>query len=395
MGKNTHSIQPMTSNFKEFQIFQYLCEVKQILSILLFLFSFVVEIHGQDRIVHSIYLIGDTGNDSIPSDALQLLAFETFNDISSSVIFLGDNCYPQGLNPNQSKKKNAIAQRILSSQYELFFSYQGNVSIIPGNHDWSNGKHSGKKAIQKQADFANAWFKENSIVKNKDTGVFSTPPGLPGPSYISLSEQIDLIGLDSQWWLQLNVFNSVKKMPNMNRKQTRKAALLKLDSMLDESSRKGHISIVAAHHPLYSNGKHVHVNEPMRSLVNYTPLQLFGLLGLNRYFSQDLPQPRYRRYRKSIEEILRKYPQAIYVSGHEHAMEYFDINNIRCIVSGSGSKQTELNRYRYQARFMDDNQRGFFRICVYESGKVKLHAFGVKDRGEYWNSEIFTIPASN
>lgn len=79
--------------------------MKLILPILLYLFSFVVELHGQDRIVHSIYLIGDTGNDTIPSDALQLLAFETFNDTVSSVVFLGDNCYPQGLNPHQSAKK--------------------------------------------------------------------------------------------------------------------------------------------------------------------------------------------------------------------------------------------------------------------------------------------------
>ena len=204
-----------------------------------------------------------------------------------------------------------------------------------------------------------------------------------------------MIAIDSQWWLQSGFFNPVGKFPGMSRKQTKKAALSQLDSVLAESSRKGYISIVAAHHPLFSNGKHVHVNEPMRSLVNYTPLQLFGLLGLNRYFSQDLPQPRYKRYRKSMAEILRKYPRVIYVSGHEHAMEYFDVNNIRCIVSGSGSKQTELNRYRYQARFMDDNQRGFFRISIHESGKVVLHAIGVKDRGEYWKTDIFTIPASN
>ena len=105
MGKNTHSLQPLTSNIKEFQIFQYLCEVKQILPLLLFFFLFLIEMQGQDRILHSLYLIGDTGNDTIPADALQLLAFETYNDTASSVVFLGDNCYPQGLNPNQSAKK--------------------------------------------------------------------------------------------------------------------------------------------------------------------------------------------------------------------------------------------------------------------------------------------------
>lgn len=394
-GKNTQTIQPLAGILKEIQIFQYLCAVKRILSLLIFYLASVFVIKGQDRVLHSVYLIGDAGNDTLPSDALQLLAFDTFNDTASSVIFLGDNCYPQGLNPNQSPRKMAVAKRKLTAQYELLVAYRGNVSIIPGNHDWSNGKRSGKKAIIEQADLANSWFKVNSIAKNRQSDVFATKPGFPGPNQILLSEKLDLIALDSQWWLQSGLFNPVGKLPGMNREQTRKAALNQLDSVLAESSRKGHVSIVAAHHPLFSNGKHVHVNEPIRSLVNYTPFQLFGLLGLNRYFSQDLPQPRYKRYRKSMVEILKKYPHVIYVSGHEHAMEYFDIDNVRCVVSGSGSKQSELNRYRYQARFMEDNQHGYFRMSIHESGKVVLHAVGVKDRGEYWETDIFTIPTSN
>ncbi|MFM2285653.1 MAG: hypothetical protein RLZZ543_1150 [Bacteroidota bacterium] len=347
-----------------------------------------------DPILHSVYLIGDTGNDTIPSAALQLLAFEAFDDTNSTVVLLGDNIYPQGLNPQLSKTKTSIAQRKLIAQFELFDGYRGNFCVIPGNHDWSSGKASGKKAIEAQAMLTDEWFKAHSIVKNRETGVFATPPGLPGPKMLAVSNALNLVFLDSQWWLQHHFFEPVGKYPGLSRKATRAKALLRLDSMLSASATKGQFCMVMAHHPLYSNGKHVHVNEPMRSLINYTPLQIFGLLGLNRYFSQDLPQPRYRRYRRSVESILSKYPNTVYVAGHEHAMEYFEMDSLHVIISGSGSKRTELDRYRYPARFMDDLQNGFFRVTVHQSGKVLLHAFGIKDRGEYWKTELFSLPAS-
>ena len=362
----------------------------KLLSLSFLLFT-VFRLWGQDPIIHSIYLIGDTGSDTIPSDALQLLAFEIFDDSSSSVVFLGDNCYPQGLNPHMSQKQLSIAQRKLVAQFELFSGYLGNVAIIPGNHDWSSGKTSGKRAVEAQAELTNAWFRMHSKVRNREQGVFSTPAGFPGPKLLQLDSNINLIALDSQWWLQRGLFKPVGRKPGMNRRQMRARALQQLDSMLAVTSLKGELTLVAAHHPLYSNGRHVHVNEPFRFLINYTPLQLFGLLGLNRYFSQDLTQPRYKRYRKSVESVLTKYPNAIYAAGHEHAMEYFKKDSLHSIVSGSGSKLSELDRYRYPAHFMDDLQHGFFRITFHASGSVILHAFGVKDRGEYWKMVLFTL----
>ncbi len=370
--------------------------MKKNLSLLFFLFSLGLTLKSQqDEIIHSIYLIGDTGKDTIPSEAVQLLAFETFDDSLSTVIFLGDNCYPQGLNPRYSSKNIAIAERKLLSQFEMFVGYRGNFCIIPGNHDWSSGKASGKKAVEAQSALANEWFRKNSIVKNKTQGVFSTKAGFPGPEQYQIDSSITLIFLDSQWWLQSDLFKKVGKLPGKSLKQTRRIAFERLDSMLFEVDRRGGTAVIAAHHPIYSNGKHIHVNEPIRFLINYTPLKLLGWFGLNRYFRQDLPQPRYRRYRKSIEKILSKHSNIIYVSGHEHAMEYFEKDSLHCIVSGSGSKISELDRYRYPAHFMDDLQNGFFRITFHASGKVELHAYGVKDRGEYWKTILFHLPTSH
>jgi predicted phosphodiesterase len=361
--------------------------------VILFLVKSVLLLGQTDTILHSIYLIGDTGKDTIPSEALQLLAFESFDDSSSTLLFLGDNCYPQGLNPNYSNSKANRARRVLESQYEILVGYRGNLKIIPGNHDWSSGKRSGRRAIEAQGVLADTWFKNNSIVKNRNKGVFSPRNGLPGPELFSVNEHLNILVLDSQWWLQSGLLKSKGKFEGMNYRKTRLTSLRRLDSLLAANNGKGDMNIIAAHHPLFTNGKHVHINEPMRSLVNYTPLKILGLLGLDRYFNQDLAQPRYRRYRRSMLKIMAKYPNTIFVSGHEHAMEYFEKDSLHFIVSGSGSKLTDLNRYRYPAHFMDDLQNGFFRITIHASGNVLLHAYGVKDRGEYWKTLLFKLPA--
>jgi hypothetical protein len=83
-----------------------------------------------DPIIHSVFLIGDVGRDTIPSEAMFLLAFEAIGNENSSVVLLGDNVYPQGNLPGLNEKRE---RRILLSQLELFSTYSGNFFVIPGN----------------------------------------------------------------------------------------------------------------------------------------------------------------------------------------------------------------------------------------------------------------------
>ena len=57
------------------------------------------------EIKHSIYLIGDAGKDTIPGPALRLLEDELLENKLSSVLFLGDNIYPAGLEGKEGNKK--------------------------------------------------------------------------------------------------------------------------------------------------------------------------------------------------------------------------------------------------------------------------------------------------
>ncbi|MEX1188575.1 MAG: hypothetical protein WED33_04910 [Bacteroidia bacterium] len=363
--------------------------MKVILSTIVFIFLNSFAFSQSDPVKSSIYLIGNTGVDTIPSEAMQLLAFECFDDTSATVVMLGDNVFKDGLNPHHSAQNSYKAALKLISQLELFIGFRGHFYLIAGDRDWSHGKSSGLRAVQNESQLVDAWFNKNSIVSNRNEGVFMPQAGLPGPLVVKDAGVADLIFLDTQWFLHRGFFKPERKLNGRSKKAQREYSFSQLDSLLSDSLRRGKPKVILAHHPIFSNGKHVHTNEPLRSLIEYTPLQIFGLLGLNRYFRQDLVHPSYRRFRKRIERILKDHPKVVYCSAHEHAMEGFERDSVYYLVSGSGAYTEEIDRYRFTAFFMDDLQSGFFKLTFHESGKVYLRAFGVSDRGEYWKKQLF------
>ncbi len=267
-------------------------------------------------------------------------------------------------------------------------NYKGSAFFVPGNHDWRIGKLNGKKAVIQEGNFVDRWCVENTKLKNKDSGIFFPGEGNPGPVSISLSPVLKLVLIDTQWWLQPFEANRYEK----------NFFLMQLDSVLGDASSKGEKIIIAAHHPLFSNGRHSKNRQPFRFLNNYSPLQIFGILGLNRLFAQDLQQPKYRKLKTSLLNIFEKYPGIIYAAGHEHNLQFKSPSPLKnnnqspennftmgskpvnngddfFIVSGSGSKVTPLSEKKYSPEFSFDKGPGFFRIDFTGNGKFIVSAF--------------------
>ena len=81
------------------------------------------------EIVHTMYLIGDAGNakkDKNTPIALALLK-EKLDAASenSSVIFLGDNIYPDGMAPKQEKEERAQDEFRLDAQLNALANFKG------------------------------------------------------------------------------------------------------------------------------------------------------------------------------------------------------------------------------------------------------------------------------
>ena len=318
----------------------------------IFIFCFFSAL-AQESSIYSVYLIGDAGEDTIPGKALMLLQHELNDNPQSTTLFLGDNVYPSGLIAGDK-----VSALHLESQLNVLNAYQGNVFFIPGNHDWNAQKRDGVKTLKNQEIYVEDYLKNKTTVANRITGTFLPKNGLPGPETMLLQDHLRLIIIDSQWFL-----HAFKKNTTGTKKQTEELFYLRFDSILNFSKINREQVIVAAHHPLYSNGQHAKTKQPFRFLVNYSPFQLFGLLGINRLYSQDMAQPRYRKMRKKMLTILNTYENITFVSGHEHNLQCFKEKGNRYIVSGSGSKRSKLlKKKKFNSIFQDDKKTGFIKI---------------------------------
>jgi len=231
--------------------------------------------------------------------------------------------------------------------------------------------------VQKEAEFVEAFY-DSSSIKNKDGRVFLPKDGLPGPALERIPEYgINLVVFDIQWWLQRQFFHKVPTEDSLKKKQMESRFLERLDSLIVLSEKDSQLVILAAHHPMYSNGHHGAPKQPWRFILNWVPpFQLFGLAGLNRALVQDMHQLRYKRIRKKILNIINKYEGIIYVSGHDHNLQYIKKENNHYLVSGSGSKRSSLKGDRYKASYMDDQNYGFMRLDMMIDGTIKCHVFG-------------------
>jgi hypothetical protein len=135
--------------------------------------------------------------------------------------------------------------------------------------------------------------------------------------------------------------------------------------------------LIAAHHPIFTNGSHAKKLQPWRFLVNCTPFKIFGLCGLDRLFSQDIYQRGYKRMRNDLLDHFESHDDLIYAAGHEHNVQYFIKKNNYYIVSGNGSKTSPLRKNkRFESEFQDDSTTGFVRL-IFKDNKFETEVFRV------------------
>ncbi len=331
-----------------------------------FLLLFVPSVlTAQNNLPFSVFCIGDAGKDTMPGKALTLLKEQLILNPNSAVIFLGDNVYPSGL-----KLNDPLTIKRMESQLSILKEYKGRVYFIPGNHDWDAQKAKGLQTLANEEAYVNVYLKNKTTVLNKDQKTFLPENGLPGPQTVMLSDKLRLIIIDTQWFLHLHKKNKI-----ISKAHTSQLFYHQLDSILSYAEKNNEQVIVAGHHPMFTNGKHSKKLQPWRFMVNYTPFQIFGLMGLNRLFSQDIEQPRYKRMKNKLLTIFNKHNNIIYISGHDHNLQYFKSGTNHYIVSGSGSKVSHCKKdLSGNCLYQEDHKTGFAEI-EYQSDITKNMIF--------------------
>ncbi|MDT0689786.1 metallophosphoesterase [Salegentibacter sp. F188] len=282
----------------------------------------------------SFYLLGDGGYSPVGGSSTGLTAFKKYLDSvdrsGNYSIFLGDNIYPVGM-PTKDDPGREKAEYRLDVQLDAIRNYDGNVLFIPGNHDWYS---KGIGGLDRQKDYLQEQF-DNEITWIPD----------PGCSFdvLEISKSIQMIVIDSQWYLE-----DWDRHPDINDGcdgiKTREALFLELESEIKKNQDK--TIIFALHHPLLTNGTHggqYDFDQHLFPSQKKIPVPILGsLVSLVRTTGgvsiQDAQNERYKSLVKRLTTLAQQSDRLLFISGHEHSLQYIKNNNVNQIVSGSGSK---------------------------------------------------------
>nr|WP_321221881.1 metallophosphoesterase [uncultured Psychroserpens sp.] len=321
----------------------------------------------------TFYLIGDAGKSPKGGMSNALTAFN--NHISNKdtkgdyAIFLGDNIYPDGL-PREGQAGRSQAENALNGQIKSVKDFKGEVLFIPGNHDWYAGGLEGLKRQEK--------YIEDALGKN----TFQPENGCPLES-IDVSESIQLIAIDTQWYLE-----NWNKNPTINDEceiKTRDRFFEEIEGEIKKAQNK--TIVFAMHHPMYTNGVHGGFYAAKKHLYptqSNFPVPVFASLiaqirtqgGVS---IQDRYNERYNKLMSRLETLAFESENLVFVSGHEHSLQYIENDRIKQIVSGSGAKES--------AAQLSDNglfsygRQGFAELTIYKDGSSWVTIYGV-DNGQ-------------
>lgn len=322
-------------------------------------------------IAHSLLLIGDCGKPSHdPGEPSLRLLGEMAKDAGAkgTVLFLGDNVYDRGLPDATASNRKEMETRLLA-QTEAVKASGCRLLMVPGNHDWDMMGKEGWEAVKREEQFVeDAWAAGNTFLPDL---------GCPGPALVHPAKGITLVLLDSQWWMHQHAKPGKADGCTVGSKEEFLTALR--DSLAAHSKEQ---LVVAAHHPVWTYGTHgghfgpkYHLFPLLMFKKNlYVPLPVLGSLAVwfRKAFgnSTDCSHPIYKRYRKSLREIFAQHPGLIYVSGHEHNLQYSREGEAHHVVSGSGTKSQSVGHGKY-AQFTH-GAKGFARLDFLEDGGQRL-----------------------
>lgn len=318
------------------------------------------------------YLVGDAGKSPMNGYSKALKAFkvhlsEQKMDKNSYTIYLGDNIYPAGL-PKKDSENRQTAENALNAQINAVKDFVGKTVFIPGNHDWYA---NGLKGLKRQEKYI-----EDALGKN----TFQPENGCPLES-IDVSETVQLIVIDTQWYLEN--WNNNPTINDGCEIKTRERFFLEVEGELKKAQNK--TIVFAMHHPMYTNG--VHGGQFAASKHLFPGQKKIPLPGMATLVAQirtqggvsiqDRYNERYNELMKRLETLAVDSNKLVFVSGHEHTLQYIEEGRIKQIVSGSGAKESYAT--------LSDNglfsygKQGFSKLVVYKDGSSWVQFFGAEN----------------
>ncbi len=231
------------------------------------------------------------------------------------------------------------ATNALTGQLETIQAIAPQTIFIPGQNEWAEKGHKGVRKLEKQ------------VQKNSDAK-FYPDNGCPIKKK-DLSEQVVLISIDSQWYLEdWNEHIYINEQCDI---KNRTLFFLELESILKKSQDK--IKVIALYHPIHT----------------YTKQGLFANTAGTRL--HDFQNKQYRSFRNRLTTMLRQNENVIVVSGHGNNLQYINTYGVPQIISGAIGTPKKV-RKAIQGDFAT-TQAGYAQLNIYTDGHatVNYHTF--------------------
>ncbi len=329
--------------------------------------NFPQTLPNQD-IEKTFFLVGDAGyaglNESTKGLSVLSKVIDTSKTKDNYLLFLGDNIYQKGM-PEKDASDRELSEHRINVQVDAVKNFEGNVIFIPGNHDWYN---KGLEGLRRQ---------EKYVKKKMDTeDAFLPSSGCPIES-VEISDKVHLLILDTQWYLV-----NWDKHPTINddcQIKTREKFFVELEGELKKHSTK--TIVIAMHHPMYSNGPHggkfsfdKHIFPSKKKI----PLPILGSLanlirGQGGVTAQDISNNQYNILMRRLSTMTRAVDKVVFVSGHEHSLQYINNDGLKQIVSGAGAKVSSASLGK-DGLFSYPGQ-GFAILDVYKNGSSNVRFY--------------------
>lgn len=270
-------------------------------------------------LAYRLLLIGDAGLFLENDPTLAALDKWARDAPSSSVLFLGDNIYDNGL----KEEERDAAETILSQQLAATDVHK---IFIPGNHDW--GMVPSERNIQSivnQQEYIDDWPSGNAVYVPRD--------GCMGPDKIVLSAGQGGVASIVLVLLDPTPFMSPRLREVCPRDVPDAEHFARLDEMLQ--SHADDYVIVASHYPMITGGPHGGLSYGFIGdiLVSFYGWKM-GTLG-------DTYEPDYAAWIARMRDVFLRNPPLIYAAGHDHSLQIIESRGEvgAHIVSGAGAPE--------------------------------------------------------
>ncbi|UII78785.1 metallophosphatase [Flagellimonas sp. CMM7] len=291
-----------------------------------FLLLFVVFSHAQE-IEKSIFITANTWDTSNTAVLAQIAS--DAEKIENHMLLVLGNAAPK------NEIKNSIER-----QLKLIESFEDNVIFIPGSQEWSkhgfNGVEGVEKYIQKTSQ-AKFYPGNNEPIKSRD-----------------LSENIVLITVDSQWFLE--DWNKHIYINDDSEIKNRTLFFLEFENQIKKA--QGKIKIVAIHHPILTKTRQNFIAKTGGTSV------------------QDFENKQFRKLRNRLKTVAQKTENVIFVSGNDRNLQYLN-QKVTQIISGAAGK-TEKVKKADEGNFTS-SKNGYSRLDIDTDGNATVYFFATKD----------------